>query len=501
MEQKTQEALDRVYKVREQCRTYVHAAGIIQFDKETVCPPAAMAEQGEVASLLDNKAYALTKEQSYIDDMNYLYEHREELDVWDQENVELFHRDFEKEKNITPEIQLQMSKVYNDGFVDWLNAKQQSDYRIFRPTLEKIRDVELQRYHLSEKKFDTCYDFLFDNYEAGVTTGDLDRAFGAFKDRCLPLLHRIQKSKKKIRTDFLSRPVPRYKQEMLSDRLMDVLGMDRQRSALTTSEHPFTDGYSYNDVRITTHYYENAFISSMYSVIHEGGHALFELNQPKEAWEHYLYNKTMGQHESVSRFYENRIGRSKGFVHLIYPILRDLFKDEMADVSEQELYEALNVVESSLVRTEADEFTYTFHIILRYEIEREIVNNHLDLDRLPGIWNAKYREYLGIEPANDREGVLQDMHWSGGFGYFPTYALGNMYNAMYYNRMAQDMDIENTVAAGGMDKVLDWMKIHVFAKADLLDPKPWIRDITGRDFTPDDFLDYLEKKYTELYEL
>jgi carboxypeptidase Taq len=209
----------------------------------------------------------------------------------------------------------------------------------------------------------------------------------------------------------------------------------------------------------------------------------------------------MGQHESVSRFYENIIGRSEAFVHLIYPVLRELMPDTMSDVTERELYEALNVVQPSLVRTEADEFTYTFHVIIRYEIEKEMVNGDLDLKRLPEIWNEKYREYLGVVPENDRDGVLQDMHWSSGFGYFPTYALGNMYNAMYYNRMQQDFDVMQAVSSGDMARILDWMKANVFAKADRMDPKPWIHEITGRDFTPDDFIDYLEKKYGDLYGL
>jgi carboxypeptidase Taq len=282
---------------------------------------------------------------------------------------------------------------------------------------------------------------------------------------------------------------------------MDILGLDPERRALTVSEHPFTDGYSINDVRITTHYYEDAFASNMYSVIHEGGHALFEMFQPAANHQHYLSSKTMGQHESVSRFYENIIGRSEAFVHLIYPVLRELMPDTMSDVTERELYEALNVVQPSLVRTEADEFTYTFHVIIRYEIEKEMVNGDLDLKRLPEIWNEKYREYLGVVPENDRDGVLQDMHWSSGFGYFPTYALGNMYNAMYYNRMQQDFDVMQAVSSGDMARILDWMKANVFAKADRMDPKPWIHEITGRDFTPDDFIDYLEKKYGDLYGL
>ena len=497
----TKHALEEVYKTMKEADTYIHAAGILSYDQETICPPAAMEEQGEIASLLYNKAFTLRRDPSFISNMEYLYFHRNELDEFDAANVSSFHREYIKDKNITPEMQLRFSNIFNKGHVAWLHAKQNSDYSIFLPALEKIRQVEMERYRLCDEKFATPYDFLFDSFESGVTSADLDHAFGRFKDRIFPLFDSIRNSGKKIRTDFLSRPVPVHIQEKLSKKLMDILGLDPERRALTVSEHPFTDGYSINDVRITTHYYEDAFASNMYSVIHEGGHALFEMFQPAANHKHYLNSKTMGQHESVSRFYENIIGRSEAFVHLIYPVLRELMPDTMSDVTERELYEALNVVQPSLVRTEADEFTYTFHVIIRYEIEKEMVNGDLDLKRLPEIWNEKYREYLGVVPENDRDGVLQDMHWSSGFGYFPTYALGNMYNAMYYNRMQQDFDVMQAVSSGDMARILDWMKANVFAKADRMDPKPWIHEITGRDFTPDDFLDYLEKKYVDLYGL
>ena len=256
------------------------------------------------------------------------------------------------------------------------------------------------------------------------------------------------------------------------------------------------------DARVTTHYYPDQFASSMYSIIHEGGHALFEQNQPQADHDYFLTDgKTLGMHESVSRFYENRIGRSRSFVHFIYPQVCEAFPQVMGDVTEEEFYAALNVVEPSLIRTEADEFTYTFHIIIRYEIEKALFSGQAKVEDIRELWNRKYEQYLGIRPATDRDGVLQDVHWTSGFGYFPTYAVGNFYNAMYYNRMKEEIPVETSIAAGDFGPVNRWMTDHVFAKADLLPPQEWIRDITGRDFTPDDFLDYLEDKYAAIYQL
>ena len=180
---------------------------------------------------------------------------------------------------------------------------------------------------------------------------------------------------------------------------------------------------------------------------------------------------------------------------------KKIFPGLLDDVSKRELYEAVNIVQPSLIRTEADEFTYTFHIIIRYEIEKMAVNGKVSIEDLPRIWNDKYEEYLGIRPSCDREGVLQDVHWASGFGYFPTYAIGNMYNAMYYNRMKNELDIDALLRSGDFGTINGWMEKNVFAKANLLAPSDWITDITGRAFTPVDFLDYLEDKYSELYEL
>jgi carboxypeptidase Taq len=195
------------------------------------------------------------------------------------------------------------------------------------------------------------------------------------------------------------------------------------------------------------------------------------------------------------------IGRSEAFIHLIYPKVKELFPDAMFDVTERELYEAVNIVKPSLIRTEADEFTYIFHIMIRYEIEKMIVAGEVEIDDLPKIWNDKYEEYLGVRPFDDASGVLQDVHWTSGFGYFPTYALGNMYNSMYAARMRKEIDVDEAVANGNFALINDWMAENVWKKADRLAPADWIRDITGRELSPDDFLDYLEKKYSALYGL
>ncbi len=498
----TPEALAYVTKVLEQVDLYRHAASVVQYDMETVCPPKGMSRQGEVGAFLANQAFRLTKDDAFIEAAEALYSGRDGLNEFERALADKLHREYLRTRRMTAEDQHEQARVSNQAYVDWISAKEADNFSLFAHSLEEVRRVEMKSITLMDNASPIAYDNLLDTYERGMTSAELDRLFGACRERLVPLLRRIMASKKKIRRDFLTRPVNDRAQEAMARYLLTTIGFDFSRGALGTTEHPFTDGMGQFDERVTTNYDPKHFLTCLYSVIHEGGHALFDMNQPAENWKYYMTDvKTMGQHESVSRFYENRIGRSEAFIGLIYPKLRELFPELMADVSARELYEAVNYVEPSLIRTEADEFTYTFHIMIRYEIEKEIVRGNVSTADLPRLWNDTYEKYLGIRPSGDRDGILQDVHWTGGFGYFPTYALGNMYNAMYYNRMKEELDIDKAVSEGRFDLINGWMREHVFQKADRLAPRDWIRDITGRDLTPDDFLDYLEKKYTAIYEL
>ena len=502
MHGEVQKNLDYVKKVLTDVRKYVNAVSVLNYDQETICPPKAMEEQGEVMTFLENQAFKLKKDPAFLEAAEYVYAHKEELEEFDRVLAESLHRDYLKTKNLTPEKQEEISTAQNKAFVSWIRAKEQSDYSMYKEDLRRVRDLSLEEVSLREEALPVPYDNMLDDYGRGIHTKELDACFERCKERLIPLLKKIQASPVQIRRDFLHRKVTDEQQKQMADYIMQVIRYDLERGAIALTEHPFTSELGRDNIRITTHYHPDAFASSMYSVIHEGGHALFDQLQPRENYDHFIEGeKSMGMHESVSRFYENRIGRSREFVHLIYPKTCEIFPQVMQDVSEEELYRALNIVEPTMIRTEADEFTYTFHVIIRYEIEKAMMEGTVTMEELPELWNRKYEEYLGIRPQNDREGILQDVHWTFGFGYFPCYAMGNMYNAMYYNRMKEEIDLPALVAAGDFETINGWMAENVFKKADRLTVAEWIRDITGRDFTPDDYLDYLEEKYSVIYEL
>ena len=502
MNRELKKSLRTLYDTMNEVRIIKHAGAVISFDRQTVCPGEGVGRQGEICAYLSNRAFALTKDKDFIHHAEILYGNRDALDPPDRVLVSSLHRYYLRTKNISVKDAHRYALIYSQAFTDWLRAKEASDFSMFSDSLRRVRDAELEQVKRNRASKKSVYDTLLDSYERGMSSAVLDETFAVCKDRLLPLIRKIKKSGKRIRTDFLTRPVPEEQQRQLADYLLHLLGFDFSRGALATSEHPFTDDIGRNDVRVTTHYYRNRFHSSMYSVIHECGHALFGQRTPEEDFLHFIEGeKTLGMHESVSRFYENRIGRSRAFLCLIMDRARQIMPQVFSDVTENEFFEAVNVVQPSLIRVEADELTYTLHIIIRYEIEQDIVQNRVKIEDVPRLWASKYKQYLGVRVKNDREGVLQDVHWTSGFGYFPTYALGNMYNAMYYNRMRNELDIDRLVSRGKLPVINDWMAEHVFAKADYMDAREWIRDITGREFTPDDFLTYLEEKYGALYGL
>lgn len=500
--------LDEIREQMKKVSYYEDAARGLTFDQSTVCPEEAMEEKNEIIAFLEQQAFLLRRSSDFSEKVRHLYEKRGTLGEWEEGMIQMLFRQELLERNLTPEKAFAFSLTEKKAFVDWSHAKEASDFSLFRDSLASVIAVNQEKSALrvlteeEKPRIKTNYDRLLDLFERGMTEESIDPLFEETKERLGALVSRIRGSRKHIRTDFLSRRVPEEEQRRVTAFLMELQGFDQTRGTWSESEHAYTERLSRNDIRITTHIYPERFLSNIYTTLHETGHAIFDQRQPKESSDYFLTeSKTFGMHESVSRFYENILGRSEEFLSFIYPKLKELMPEALSGVSERELYEAANLVTPSLIRTEADEVTYAFHVIIRYELEKELFHGKLSVDALPAAWKEKYREYLGVAPENDREGVLQDVHWTSDFGYFPTYLLGNFYNAMYYRSMQEEIDVPGALRRGDFSPMNDWMERRIFRKADLLTPAEWIRDITGRDLTADDFLTYLEQKYEKLYEL
>lgn len=497
--------LEQIFLMLSEREQKEHMCKILNYDMETSAPKGGMEADARDLSALQSEIFKLKKDPDYIYAVHKLYTtDLENLDDWSKRLVILLHRELEQQKGISAKLDHDANELFANAYITWLKAKQDNSYEEFSSTLANIAEMEKRLVEARFQTRDHAYDVLLSDYEYGFTTKDLDAFFKELEDGIVPLYKAIRKASYTPRHDFLNRKVPIGKQQEFSDFLLQFNGFDFNRGSLSTTEHPFTEQFGKDDVRVTTKYSETNFISNMYSIIHEGGHALFGLNVPDEVFDYHLGEGclTMAKHESVSRFYENVIGRSKEYIHAIYPRFQELFKEEMSDVSEDDFYEGVNYIDfDNSLRTEADELTYTLHIIIRYRLEKEIMGGDIDFSSLKERWNQMYKDYLGIDVKDDSSGILQDVHWTSGFGYFPTYAMGNAMNVMYLKKLDSEIGFARTVKAGKMDKILTWMKENVFATAPLMDTKEWIKKITGEEFSAKAYVEYLTKKFMKIYHL
>ena len=476
---------------------------ILNFDMETKCATEALEEQAASMTEVSNEINKILKSKEYTKLIKQLFKNKDKIDhIYLKKSIEDKYIELCKIENVSLDKLEKISDTYSKAFGHWQNAKLSNNFKLFRADLENIRSITKdlsQAWKKNKPKYNSLYDEVVQEYEEGISSDKIGQLLGNTVEEILEILEKIKNSKKKIKTDFLHKKVTKDQQEKIAKLVLSTIGFDFTKGSLSESEHPFTDHISRNDARVTTHYYENNFISSLYSCLHEGGHALFMQNCNQNALDNYYDNKSLSQHESVSRFYENVLGKSKEFISFLYPKLKKIVPNILEGVSSQELYEAINAVEPSLIRTEADELTYTLHIYIRFEIEKMLLNDNVKINELPKIWNSLYKKYLGIEPKHDSEGILQDVHWSSGFGYFPTYALGNFCNAMYYNEMCKSIDVKSELKKGKFDKINKWMKNHVYSSADLFDLDAWIFVMTNRELTSADFVQYLKNKYYKIY--
>ena len=433
--------------------------------------------------------------------LSYLEAHADELDAQTKREVEVLRKSYDQIHRIPAEEYVAYSVLINDAESVWHKAKPEDDFAAFAPYLEKIVDYnrKFAGYYHPEM---APYDALLNEYEEGMNVETLDAFFAQLRQTIVPLIEKIRATKQ-IDDAFLYRHYPVEIQRKLSDYLMEVMGIDRTHCGIAETEHPFTTNFNNKDVRITTHYFEDNLVSSMFSVIHEGGHALYELGADD------CYNYTalaggvsMGIHESQSRFYENIIGRSPAYVHAVFPKLKELFPEQLADVDEEMFYRAINKAEPSLIRTEADELTYCLHIMVRYEIEKQLIGGTLAVKDVPAEWKRLYKKYLGVDVPSDREGCLQDSHWSGGsIGYFPSYALGSAYGAQLLRKMKETVDVDECLKTGNFAPINAWNREHIWQYGCLKKPGALLEQALGEKFDPTVYTQYLEEKYGEIYGL
>ncbi len=497
-----QEAKQKLSALQAKLSAYSHATSLIYYDGCTAAPKGTAENRAQALSILGEESYRLATGKQTVELLEYLDANRAELDERGQRTVYLLLKEIRQMQAIPMEEYVELQKLMVKADDVWHTAKEQNDFPLFEPVLEQVFAAyqKWAGYCAPEKD---PYDYWLGEFEDGLDRARCDAFFDTLRSRIVPLLQRVS-ARPQLSDRCLHGHFPRAQQEQLTNLLMRTMGLDLAHCGITTTEHPFTINFgSHFDVRITTNYKEECFASSMYSVIHEGGHALYELGVDSSmAYTALDSGVSMGIHESQSRFYENLLGRSRAFVDFLFPKLQQIFPEQLAGCTAEELYRAVNRVEPSLIRTEADELTYCLHVMVRYELEKRIFAGELSVHELPAEWNRLYREYLGVEVPDDRRGVLQDSHWSGGnIGYFPSYALGSAYGAQLLRRMQQSVDVDACLRAGDFGPINDWNREHIWQYGSLRKPMELLEGALGEPFDPCVYTDYLERKYSELYGL
>ena len=494
------EALEQLEELQQKIFAYRTASSSLYLDGVTVAPKDTSAGRGVALGVLAGESHKLFASPEVGQLLDFLDSRRDELDPVTAREVTVLRRDYSKTARIPADEYMEYAMLTNEASDVWHRAKENNDFESFRPVLEKL--VAFNRKFAGYYDPDKApYDALLNEYERGVDMAYLDKFFAAVREKLVPLIHAIGE-KEQLDDSVLHRHYPAEAQRKFSDYLMEVLQLDRAHCAIGETEHPFTLNFTSQDVRITTHYKEDDVSSSMYSVIHEGGHARYELNvDPALDYTCLAGGVSMGVHESQSRFYENIIGRSLPFVQAIFPKMQEFFPEQLSGVTAEEFYKAVNKAQPSLIRTEADELTYCLHVMVRYEIEKRLIGGTLAVKDVPAEWNRLYKEYLGIDVPDDTRGCLQDSHWSGGsFGYFPSYALGSAYGAQMLRNMEQEMDVWGPVSKGDLSGVSGWLREHIHKYGGMMEPADIVKNACG-DFDPTVYTDYLTKKYSELYGL
>lgn len=484
-----------------------HVAALLAWDQETHMPSGAEEERAEQLAWLEGAAHekAVNPEIGELlaalgcSDANPGGEAA--LDPDARAFLRVLYRNYTREVKLPADLVTETAKAQSLGQSAWVRARGQNDFSAFRPYLERILDLRKQAAACLDPN-KKPYDVLLDLFEPGSDEDSVRRVFDPLRKDLTALLAKIR-SRPQVDDSFLRKPCPKDAQAAASRYFMQLLGYDLDRGRLDITAHPFTTTVGRADVRITTRYDEGYFLSSLFSTIHETGHALYEqgVNPPPEYTGTCLADgASMGIHESQSRMWENVVGRSRSFWSREYPALRAVLGEVLSGVSLDDFLRGINKVEPSLIRTEADEVTYGLHIILRFEMEAELLSGRLAVEDVPAAWNAKTRDLLGIEPPNDAKGCLQDVHWSAGlFGYFPSYSLGNLYAAQFVQTMRKDLDLDDRVREGDYAAVLGWLRKNIHTPGAALLPMELCERVTGKTLDAGHFVEYLNRKYSELY--
>jgi len=485
------------------------AQSVIHWDMETMMPPKAVEQRSQQLALLSRISHKMSTAPEIGKLLNALLvsSQYDALTEIEKRNVYLIKKNYDEQTALPEKLVAETAKQQAITVNTWKKAKAAKRFSLLKPELQKLVNLNRKTAEIlmKVKATATPYDALIDIFEPKMTATTITQVFNELQQGLTALLKKIQNAPNQPNTTILQHRIPIETQRQIAKALTETVGYDttspNAAGRIDETEHPFTSGY-YDDIRITTHYHPENFTSSIFSVLHETGHALYEQGLPQE-WKYQPIGSTCsyGIHESQSRFIENIIGRSREFWTSFLPKLKKITEPSLTRLELDPFVRAINQVKPSKIRVEADEVTYCLHITIRFQIERTLFENKIEVNQLPEIWNQKYEENLGLRIENDSEGVMQDTHWASGlYGYFPSYALGNIYSGQILAALAKDIqDWRSQLAQGNLKNIKGWLIKNVHSHGDLYDPTDLIRRITGKKLDAEPYLQYLQEKYSKLY--
>jgi carboxypeptidase Taq len=476
-----------------------YASAVLQWDQETYLPKNGSDARGRQIATLNELAHKQFTDVEFGNLLNQL-SIQENLTDKEKRNVQLSLEDFDKSKKLPSSFVRQTSEAVNKSFHAWIQARKENNFTVFEKPLQQIIDLKKQEADLLGYE-QHPYNALMNDYDKGLTTTIVDKLFADLRPQLSNLLVKIA-AQPQVDSSMLHQHFDKDAQWNVGIEILKRMHFDFDAGRQDISEHPFTTNFSSSDVRVTTRVDENDFGNMLWSCIHEGGHALYEQGLPEAA-----YGMPLGEycslstHESQSRLWENCVGRSQAFWQYNYALLQNAFPTQLNKVSIKQFYNGINKVQPSLIRTESDELTYHFHVMIRYEIEKLLIEGTISAKDIPAYWNEHYQKYLGITVPNDVQGCLQDVHWShGSFGYFATYSIGSLYAAQFFDTIKkQHSNLETEITIGNTTLIWQWLQNAIYKHGRYYNSEQLCKNATGTELSSKFFIDYITQKYGQIY--
>jgi len=476
---------------------------IIQWDQEVTMPSGASEARANQIAALAGIIHERMTDEALGDCLAELNEQSNDFSVFERCNIAEARREFELMTKVPKQLVQALAALGSRGHTIWVQARKENSFSDFAPIIKEFLDLK-REWAACAYPDKTVYDANIDLFERGTTSAEISAIFDQLKETLIPFIQKIRRHAYQPDTSILSGHFPIERQEALARKISADIGFQFDKGRMDVSVHPFCGGSHPTDVRITTRYNENDFIESLYAVIHETGHALYEQGRMANVADLPVSESlTMGIHESQSLFWERMIARSRGFCTRYFETICKSFPGNFQRATVDTFYQAINACKPGFIRVEADELTYPMHVILRFEIEKDLFEGNLTVNDLPEVWNEKMKLYLGIIPPKDTLGVLQDSHWSSGaFGYFPSYTLGAMYACQFYRAMREVLpDTESNIETGNFTSIKKWLNENIHSQGKLYTPQELVLRLTGEPLNPQHLIDYLKAKYNEIYRL